>query len=58
MYGARCDRILAGTALALMLAAPLGAMAQEARVAAVPVTASPTEQPQAQAPASRGGSGH
>jgi murein L,D-transpeptidase YcbB/YkuD len=54
MYGARCDRILAGTALALMLAAPLGAMAQEARVAAVPVTASPTEQPQAQAPASRG----
>jgi murein L,D-transpeptidase YcbB/YkuD len=53
MHGVRCDRILAGTALALLLAAPWGAMAQEAKVAAVPMTASPTEQPQAQAPATR-----
>ena len=58
MSGLRCDRILAGAVLALIFATPSGTMAQEgkeqavqeAKVAAVPVAASPSEQPQAQSP--------
>ena len=53
MRGLRCDRIMVGTALALVLASPLAAMAQEAtqapKVAAGLVEASAS--PQAQSPA-------
>ena len=38
MRGPRCDRILAGTALALILAAPLAALAQEGAKSAAVVT--------------------
>jgi murein L,D-transpeptidase YcbB/YkuD len=45
MSGPRCDRILAGTALALILAAPLHVFAQEGGTsAAVPTGASPAGQ--------------
>src|ERR1700730_1955262 len=50
MSGLRCDRILAGAVLALIFATPPGAMAQEGKVAAIPVAASPSGQPQAQSP--------
>jgi murein L,D-transpeptidase YcbB/YkuD len=45
MSGPRCDRILAGTALALILAAPFDVFAQEGgKLAAVPTGASPAGQ--------------
>jgi murein L,D-transpeptidase YcbB/YkuD len=49
MSGPRCDRLLAGTALALLLAAPFDLCAQEAikegdKLAAVPTQASPARQ--------------
>jgi L,D-transpeptidase YcbB len=51
MRGLRCDRILLGTALALVLASPLGAAAQEGKVAAVPIEAPASQPPQARSPA-------
>ncbi len=45
MSGPRCDRLLAGTALAVVLAAPLQLFAQEGgKLAAVPTEASPAAQ--------------
>ena len=45
MSGPRCDRLLAGTALAVVLAAPLQLFAQEGgKLAAVPTEASPATQ--------------
>src|SRR4051812_34187950 len=45
MNGLRCDRILAGTALALILAAPFDVFAQEkGKLAAVPTGAPPAGQ--------------
>src|ERR1700675_4781440 len=45
MNGLRCDRILAGTALALVLAAPFDVFAQEkGKLAAVPTGAPPAGQ--------------
>jgi len=55
MRGLRCDRIMVGTVLALALASPLGAMAQEvdqqAKVAAVPVETPATVSTEAPSPA-------
>ena len=51
MRGLRCDRILLGTALAFVLASPLGAAAQEGKVAAVPIEAPASQPSQARSPA-------
>src|SRR5436189_1392816 len=50
MSGFRRDRLLAGTVLSLLVAAPLGAVAQDAGKAAVSTVPSAAAQPSAESP--------